>query len=120
MDDCRNCQTSTATPAEPGDLSLRLDTWEQNAAKESQLPAATAMFDFCRRSTHYPPRAFHRCQIATVKTIRMYSIAVVSILWENQDDGSCAPLSWNVLLRSVAPALQPFRRRAAMVVTCRQ
>jgi hypothetical protein len=24
MDDCRNCQTSTATPAEPGDLSWRL------------------------------------------------------------------------------------------------
>jgi hypothetical protein len=25
MDDCRNCQTSTATPAEPGDLSWRLE-----------------------------------------------------------------------------------------------
>ena len=24
MDDCRNCQTSTATLAEPGDLSWRL------------------------------------------------------------------------------------------------
>src|ERR1700722_610188 len=24
VDDCRNCQTSTATPAEPGDLSGRL------------------------------------------------------------------------------------------------
>jgi hypothetical protein len=36
------------------------------------------------------------------------TITVVSIPSENQDDESCAPLSWNVLLRSVAPALQPF------------
>jgi hypothetical protein len=28
MDDCRNCQTSTATPAEPGDLS-----WEVRVAE---------------------------------------------------------------------------------------